>query len=60
VPNIDSLQAVLLKGVLQPLGMPRFSDVLSAGDVAALQSFLIDQSWEAYKSQEAEKSGQSH
>jgi quinohemoprotein ethanol dehydrogenase len=60
VPNIDSLQAVLLKGVLQPLGMPRFSDVLSAGDVAALQSFLIDQSWAAYKTQEAGQRGQSH
>ena len=60
VPNIDSLKAVLLKGALQPLGMPRFSDVLSAADVGALQSYLIDQSWEAYKAQEASKAGQPH
>lgn len=60
VPNIDSLKAVLLKGALQPLGMPRFSDVLSAADVGALQSYLIDQSWEAYKAQEAAKAGQPH
>jgi quinohemoprotein ethanol dehydrogenase len=60
VPNIDSLKAVLLKGVLQPLGMPRFSDVLSAGDVAALQSYLIDQSWDAYKAQEATNVGRPH
>jgi hypothetical protein len=60
VPNIDSLKAVLLKGVLQPRGMPRFSDVLSAGDVGSLQSYLINQSWEAYTAQEAAKAGQSH
>jgi quinohemoprotein ethanol dehydrogenase len=58
VPDIDSLKAVLIKGVLQPLGMPRFSDVLSASDVAELQSYLIDQSWEAYNAQEAAKAGE--
>ena len=59
VADINSLKAVLLKGVLQPLGMPRFNDVLSAGDVASLQSYLIDQSWDAYKTQEAAKGGRS-
>jgi quinohemoprotein ethanol dehydrogenase len=55
VPSIDSLKAVVLKGALQPLGMPRFSDVLSDSDVGALQSYLIDQTWEAYNTQEAGK-----
>lgn len=57
VPDIDSLKAVLLKGVLQPRGMPRFNDVLSANDVGALQSYLIDETQKAYKTQQAAISG---
>ena len=60
VPNIDSLKAVLLKGALQPLGMPRFSDVLSAADVGALQSYLIDQSWRRTRLRKPAKAGQPH
>jgi quinohemoprotein ethanol dehydrogenase len=50
--SLDALEAIVLKGALQPGGMPRFSDVLSAGDASALQSYLIDESWQAYEDQE--------
>jgi quinohemoprotein ethanol dehydrogenase len=53
VASLDALQAVLLKGVLQPYGMPRFSDVLGPADVEALQSYFIDQWWRAYATQNA-------
>ena len=52
VASIDALKSVLLKGALLPLGMPRFDDVLSSGDVNALQSYFIDQWWDAYAAQQ--------
>ena len=58
VGSLDAFKTVVLKGALQPLGMPRFSDALSDGDVAALQTYLIDQSWEAFKAQET--AGRAH
>jgi quinohemoprotein ethanol dehydrogenase len=51
VASIDAFKAVLLKGALLPKGMPRFDDVLSAGDALALQSYFIDQWWEGYRAQ---------
>jgi quinohemoprotein ethanol dehydrogenase len=53
VASFDALKEVVLKGVLQPNGMPRFSDVLTAADVSALQGYLIDQWWQAYDEQKA-------
>jgi quinohemoprotein ethanol dehydrogenase len=53
VASFDALKEIVLKGVLQPNGMPRFSDVLSAADVSALQGYLIDQWWQAYDEQKA-------
>jgi quinohemoprotein ethanol dehydrogenase len=48
VASLDALKEVVLKGALQPAGMPRFSDVLSAADVGALQSYFVDEWSKAY------------
>jgi quinohemoprotein ethanol dehydrogenase len=55
VSSLDALKAVVLKGILQPSGMPRFSDVLRPADVSILQSYFIDQWWQSY---DAEKTAQ--
>jgi quinohemoprotein ethanol dehydrogenase len=52
IGSVDAFKAVILKGVLLPLGMPRFDDILSEGDAYALHSFLISQSWELYEAQQ--------
>jgi quinohemoprotein ethanol dehydrogenase len=53
VASLDALEEVVLKGALQPAGMPRFSDVLSAGDVSALQSYFVDEWSKAYDAEHA-------
>lgn len=37
----DSLEAIVLKGVRSPLGMPRFDAYLNKDDVAALRAYLL-------------------
>ena len=44
---------IVLHGVLAPAGMERFDDLLSERDVDAIHAYLIDQSWIAYRAQEA-------
>ena len=44
---------IVLKGVLAPLGMERFDDILSERDVENIHAYLIDQSWVAYRAQES-------
>ena len=44
---------IVLKGVLAPAGMERFDDILSEKDVDNIHAYLIDQSWIAYRKQEA-------
>ncbi len=44
---------IVLKGVLAPAGMERFDDILSEKDVEHIHAYLIDQSWVAYREQEA-------
>jgi quinohemoprotein ethanol dehydrogenase len=44
---------IVLKGVLAPAGMERFDDILSEQDVDNVHAYLIDQSWMAYRAQEA-------
>jgi hypothetical protein len=39
--------------VLAPAGMERFDDLLSEQDVDNIHAYLIDQSWAAYREQEA-------
>jgi quinohemoprotein ethanol dehydrogenase len=43
----------VLKGVLAPSGMERFDDILSEQDVDDIHAYLIDQSWVAYRAQQA-------
>jgi quinohemoprotein ethanol dehydrogenase len=44
---------IVLHGLLAPAGMERFDDILSEKDVANIHAYLIDQSWAAYRAQEA-------
>ena len=44
---------IVLKGVLAPAGMERFDDILSDTDADNIHAYLIDESWKAYKAQEA-------
>jgi len=44
---------IVLHGALAPAGMERFDDLLSERDVDNIHAYLIDQSWVAYRAQEA-------
>jgi quinohemoprotein ethanol dehydrogenase len=44
---------IVLHGLLAPAGMERFDDILSETDVENIHAYLIDQSWAAYRAQEA-------
>jgi quinohemoprotein ethanol dehydrogenase len=44
---------IVLHGLLAPAGMERFDDILSEKDVDRIHAYLIDQSWVAYRAQEA-------
>jgi mono/diheme cytochrome c family protein len=42
-----------LHGAVAPTGMESFADLLSEQDVDNVHAYLIDQSWQAYRAQEA-------
>jgi quinohemoprotein ethanol dehydrogenase len=44
---------IVLHGLLAPAGMERFDDILRESDVDNIHAYLIDQSWAAYRAQEA-------
>ena len=44
---------IVLHGALAPAGMERFDDILSEKDADNIHAYLIDQSWVAYRVQEA-------
>jgi quinohemoprotein ethanol dehydrogenase len=44
---------IVLHGMLGPAGMERFDDLISEQDADNIQAYLIDQSWAAYKAQQA-------
>jgi len=44
---------IVLHGLLAPAGMERFDDILRESDVDNIHAYLIDQSWMAYRAQEA-------
>ena len=44
---------IVLHGALAPAGMERFDDLLSDKDAANIHAYLIEQSWIAYRAQEA-------
>ena len=44
---------IVLHGALAPNGMERFDDLLSEHEVEDIHAYLIDQSWQAYRSQQS-------
>jgi quinohemoprotein ethanol dehydrogenase len=44
---------IVLRGALAPAGMERFDDILSEMDAENIHAYLIDQSWMAYRTQQA-------
>jgi quinohemoprotein ethanol dehydrogenase len=44
---------IVLRGMLAPAGMERFDDILSEKDAENIHAYLIDQSWIAYRGQQA-------
>ena len=44
---------IVLRGAMAPAGMERFDDILSEKDVDNIHAYLIEQSWIAYRAQEA-------
>jgi quinohemoprotein ethanol dehydrogenase len=44
---------IVLHGLLASAGMERFDDLLSEQDVDNIHAYLIDQSWIAYREQQA-------
>lgn len=45
---------IVLKGILAPLGMGRFDDVLTQTDAHAIHAYLIDEAWKASAEHTAE------
>ncbi len=45
---------IVLEGLLQPNGMPRFDDVLTEQDTHAIQAYLVDAAWKAYAARSTE------
>ena len=48
-----AFKSIVLTGALAPAGMESFDDMLTEEDVEDIHAYLIDQSWVAYKAQEA-------
>ncbi|MGI9288282.1 MAG: c-type cytochrome, partial [Pseudomonadales bacterium] len=45
----DNFNKVVLDGMRENAGMPRFDDVLDRQDSVAVQAYIIDQAWEAHR-----------
>jgi quinohemoprotein ethanol dehydrogenase len=52
--SIDTLDAILLRGALVSGGMGRFDDVLTNGDVSAIQTYLVSEAWDSYQEERAD------
>lgn len=50
---------IVLKGALQPQGMPRFDDVLSEQEVGQIQSYVLSLAHDAYEAQQKGAKSQS-
>ena len=42
---------IVLNGVLAPLGMGRFDDVLKRADAEAIHAYIVDQAWQGFEDQ---------
>jgi quinohemoprotein ethanol dehydrogenase len=51
----DKFKDILLGGAFARSGMESFADILSEKDVENIHAYLINQSWQAYRQQEAPK-----
>lgn len=49
----DMFKDILLRGAFVPMGMESFADILSDRDAENIHAYLIEQSWQAYRQQEA-------
>jgi len=53
----DGFKDIVLGGAFASRGMESFADILSEKDVETIHAYLINQSWHAYRQQEAPKPG---
>jgi quinohemoprotein ethanol dehydrogenase len=56
IGSFDTFKAIVRAGAFIPLGMPRFDDVVSESDAAAIHDYLIDQAWDQYRRQQETQS----
>ena len=57
----QSFYDIVLKGILAPVGMARWDDVLSRADAESIHAYIVDEAWKAYNAQTATaKSASSH
>jgi quinohemoprotein ethanol dehydrogenase len=47
--SIDTLDAILLRGALSSTGMGKFDDILTERDLYAIQAYLVNETWDAYR-----------
>ena len=55
IRSFDVFQAIVRKGALLTMGMPRFDDVISESDARELHAYFVDESWKAYRAQTESK-----
>ena len=49
----QSFYDIVLKGILAPVGMARWDDVLSQADAESIHAYIVDEAWQAYNAQTA-------
>jgi quinohemoprotein ethanol dehydrogenase len=55
-PEVHSLfKDILLRGAFSSRGMASFGDILEEVNVERIHAYLIDQSWQAFRRQQAEE-----
>jgi quinohemoprotein ethanol dehydrogenase len=54
IASFEVFNSIVRKGMLLSQGMPRFDDAISESDARALHSYFVDESWTAYRAQEAD------
>jgi quinohemoprotein ethanol dehydrogenase len=55
IASFDVFESIVRKGALLSQGMPRFDDLISESDARSLHSYFVDESWKAYRAEEAAK-----
>ena len=55
--TLDSFDQIVLGGALRSMGMARWDDVLSRSEAGAIQTYLIDQAWQAYTAAQSRRNG---